>query len=279
MTTVKKILAIILTSCAGLLAALLILPRVGEIIDHIRYERTMRVYEKYMEEQIRAHSTPSVQRVSGSCYNLIILDESGSMHGLEEATIAGANGTIASIRSAADSLPDLRQYLTMVTFSARTEGDIVRVRNYMTPIEEVGDLRHGDYMPEGGTPLYDAVGIMLTRMSQSVPGESAVLVTIITDGLENASTRYSAGKLAEVIGGLEDRGWTFTYLGANQDAVLEAGKIGVSNAVTYTADVDGLDRMYRKETMSRLRYYDRVSTAGSGRERKKAGDGYFEDND
>lgn len=278
MTMVKKTLAIILASCVGLLAALVILPHAGEIIRLCRYEKNIRKYQKQIKEKINAMSSPALKGGEGSCYNLIILDESGSMGGLERATIAGANGTVASIRAAADSIPDLRQYLTMVTFSTRMQGDTLHVLNDMTPIAEVRDLIPGDYRPEAMTPLYDAVGDMLTRMSQTVPEESAVLVTIITDGLENASRRYSSENLRKMIGMLEERGWTFTYLGANQDAILEAGKIGVSNAMDYAADEDGLDLMYRSDRASRMRYYGRVRTAGSGRERKKAGDGYFEDN-
>ena len=278
MTTVKKTLAIILASCVGLMAAFVILPHAGDIIRQFRYERSLREHQKAMTEHINALNSPLLKGGDGSCYNLIILDESGSMHGLEDATIAGANETIASIRAAADSLPGLRQYLTVVAFSTREEGDTLHVLNDMTPIAEVKDLEHGDYMPDAMTPLYDAVGDMLTRMSLSVPEESAVLVTIITDGYENASQRYSPGNLKQMIGILEERGWTFAYLGANQDAILEAGKIGISNAMTYVADEHGLARMYRVERNSRLRYYGRLSTAASRHERKKAGDGYFEDN-
>lgn len=278
MTTVKKTLTIILASCAGLLAILVILPHVDDIIRHCRYERAFRKSQKAIAENIRSMSQSVLKGGEGSCYNLIILDESGSMTGLEEATIAGANETISAIRAAADSLPELKQYLTMVTFSTRSRGDTLHVLNDATPIAEVKTLSPEDYRPEAMTPLYDAVGDILVRMNSIVPEESAVLVTIITDGLENASCRYTSDNLAQMIGMLEERGWTFTYLGANQNAILEARKIGVSNAMNYDADVDGVKKMYGREKGSRIKYYDRLSTTKSRMDRMNAGKDYFEDN-
>ena len=278
MTTVKKTFAIILSSCVGLLAILVILPHVDDIISHYRYEKAIRKSQKAIAEGIRSINHSALKGGEGICYNLIILDESGSMEGLEEATIAGANETISAIRAAADSIPELKQYLTMVTFSTRSKGDILHVLNDADPISVVRSMTRDDYGPDGGTPLYDAVADMLLRMNSIVPEESAVLVTIITDGLENASCRYTSESLSQMIGMLEERGWAFTYIGANQDAILEASKIGVSNAMNYDANVEGVRKMYGTDSYSRGRYYGRIKSSRTRTDRKKASKNYFEDN-
>lgn len=63
----------------------------------------------------------------------------------------------------------------------------------------------------------------------------------------------------------------FTYIGANQDAIFETGKIGISNAMNYDANVDGLKKMYQNESNSRRQYYERRRSASSQEEKRQAG--------
>ena len=72
---------------------------------------------------------------------------------------------------------------------------------------------------------------------------------------------------------LDEKDWVFTYIGANQDAVLEAGKIGIHNAMNYDADERGVREMWKKENSSRLRFMEGART-GTAKERLKRG--YFE---
>ena len=123
-------------------------------------------------------------------YNLIILDESGSMGSIYEQALGGANETIQTIRAAQTSADDQKQFLTFVTFDS---GDRESVRTIIDtkPIEQVKDLTRDDYRPNGCTPLYDAMGRSLTALEQKVTDDDQVLVTIITDGMENSSREYS----------------------------------------------------------------------------------------
>ncbi|WP_230117168.1 VWA domain-containing protein [Arthrobacter sp. Bi83] len=98
--------------------------------------------------------------------------------------------------------------------------------------------------PRGSTALHDAMvrligeaGAELAAMpAHERPG--TVLVAVLTDGHENAS-REANGAMVK---GLVERqqmqwGWQFTYLGANQDAVLTAQGLGIraEDALTYAA--------------------------------------------
>lgn len=294
MTTEKKIFAIILASCATLFFLLVGSTFVKLAIWEKKMEKQAqeRALEREMElkEIVQQREKQAQERKkqlldclksspccgSGRCYNLIILDESGSMQGLIEETLTGANETIAAIKVAADSIPDLKQYLSVVTFTTRVDEDTVKILSSMIPVPKMRYLDTEDYHPSGNTPLYDAVGEMLMRLAPIIPEDAAALVTIITDGEENASRRYTSYDIQGMIGVLEERGWTFAYIGANQDAILEAGKIGVSNALNYDANKDGVLNMMNDERYSRIQFYRRLRSALSRKDRHDAGVNYFQ---
>lgn len=96
-------------------------------------------------------------------YNLIILDESGSMSGIYEQALGGANETIQTIRTAQSSAADQKLFLTFVTFDSGA-GESVRTVIDTIPIDQVKDLAKDDYRPNGCTPLYDAMGKSLTAL-------------------------------------------------------------------------------------------------------------------
>ena len=83
-------------------------------------------------------------------------------------------------------------------------------------------------------------------------------VTIITDGYENDSIEWDGASVKKLIDRLRKNGWVFTYIGANQDAALEAGKIGVRNSLTFEATIEGTAKMFAFEKQSRQRWNKRV---------------------
>ena len=65
---------------------------------------------------------------------------------------------------------------------------------------------------------------------------------ITTDGMENASRRYTAEEVRRMIERQKSLyGWEFLFLGANIDAVQTAGRfgIGADRAVDYNSDAQG----------------------------------------
>ena len=203
-------------------------------------------------------------------YNLIILDESGSMSSIYEQALGGANETIQTIRSAQASSNDQKQFLTFVTFDS---GSIEPVRTIIDtlPIDEVKDLTRDDYHPRGCTPLYDAMGISLTELEKKVTQNDQVLVTIITDGMENSSCKYSGFTIRRLVKRLRSKGWTFVYIGANQDAIEVAKQMNIDNAMNFYANREDTQRMWKDYRESTDCYYEKV------RQSRKRGERGYED--
>ena len=203
-------------------------------------------------------------------YNLIILDESGSMLSIYDQALGGANETIQTIRSSQAASSDQKQFLTFVTFDS---GNYEPVRTIIdtVPIDQVKDLTRDDYRPNGCTPLYDAIGKSLTALEQKVTADDQVLVTIITDGMENSSREFSGASVCEIVKRLRDKGWTFVYIGANQDAVEVARHLNIDNAMNFSATHEDTRRMWDEYRESTSCYYEKVRMA------KMRGERVFED--
>lgn len=191
-------------------------------------------------------------------YNLIILDESGSMDAIKEQAYSGANETIHTIRAAQNENPDDNQMIALVTFDTGANRPAVRTIIDCDRIENVQDLTPDQYQPYGGTPLYDAMGFSITALKELVKEGDNVLVTVITDGFENSSRYYSAEMIKELVNSLSAKGWVFTYIGANQDSEQTAHGLGISSAMDFEASAAGTGMMYRKMSSSHRRYYNRV---------------------
>ena len=120
-------------------------------------------------------------------YNLIILDASGSMYSIRNEAIAGVVETIQTIRTAQEENADQEQMLSLVVFNGKR---IATVYDRM-PITKVSDFNEKDYQPTDNTPLYDAMGDSITNLQRYIDEEENALVTIITDGYENASREWN----------------------------------------------------------------------------------------
>ena len=125
-------------------------------------------------------------KVADRVLNLIILDESGSMSGLEKVSVDGVNETIQTIKSSYEQLPEQKQLMTFVTFSDKY-GKPYRKRFELADISTVDTYQLSEYQPGGTTPLYDTMGETLTELEKVATENDIVLVTIITDGYENSS--------------------------------------------------------------------------------------------
>lgn len=185
-------------------------------------------------------------------FNLIILDESGSMCCIERQALNGLNETLQTIRKTQEKYPEQEQLVSIVPF----ETSNIRLLRDKISIREVKDLRPNEYNPGGGTPLYDAIGFGIQSIRKSVGESDSVLVTIITDGEENSSREYSGKAIGMIIDELKEKGWMFTYIGANQDAVKVAMTINISNALNFVQDDDGTKEMFEKERRSRERFFE-----------------------
>lgn len=193
-------------------------------------------------------------------YNLVILDESGSMHGLEKMSVDGVNETIQTIKSAAQAHPEQKQMFSFITFSGRLYDEKpYRVHTLLSEISEVKEFPVESYCPSGCTPLWDTMGIALSTLERVVKENEIALVTVITDGYENASREFSGKMIQEIVQRLDKKGWVFTYIGANQDAIMEASKLGIRNSLNFDASEEGTRKMWDKEKKSREIFFQKVS--------------------
>ncbi|MCD8203155.1 MAG: VWA domain-containing protein [Prevotella sp.] len=193
-------------------------------------------------------------------YNLIILDESGSMSGVTHQTISGCNETLNTIRSAQKLHGDTQdQYVSIYAFQS---GGPVPSRYLIKnrPIDEAKDITGNDYQPNGCTPLYDAVGSTLVDLKTLVDTKDFAIgaVTIITDGMENSSRQYTREKVVRMIDALKEMGWNFNFIGANIDVQGTAQSLHIDNALEFQQDDDGMKEMFRRERSSRMKYNRKV---------------------
>lgn len=162
-----------------------------------------------------------------STHIFCILDKSGSMGFIQKATIDGYNEYIGGLKKTKGA----KFHLTL--FDTRVTQPIVN-----TEIKHVARLDADGYRPDGGTALYDAVCGTLNKAKNKVGKNDKALVVIITDGQENSSREYGQKDMAKLVEELTDKGnWTFTYLGANQDAWATASQWGFNkgNVATFNA--------------------------------------------
>jgi uncharacterized protein YegL len=210
-------------------------------------------------------------------FNLIILDESGSMRSIKKPALDGLNETLQSIRTAQKTHKDLQQhYVTLVTFNSN--GIKIRTIFDQVTVSGIRKLKSRDYQPYDGTPLYDAMGNSLSKLRNQLnkKEKNQVLVTIITDGKENDSQEYSGKRIKNLVKKLKKSGWVFTYIGANQDVDAVAGSLSINNRMRFDADETGVQRMIYTGIRCRIAFYDRVSESLSD-EDVDLQNGFFED--
>ena len=190
-------------------------------------------------------------------FNLVILDASRSMETIYTQALTGVNETLATIRMAQKEHPELQQFVTLASFSA---GEHFLNRIYSAkPIAEARNITKEDYPLLGCTALYDAMGTCISELQQKVTHGDRVLVTVITDGYENASREYNQASVKALTEKLGKQGWTFAYIGANQDAMAVSHDLGIKNAMNFEATVCGTVAMSQKLNNSRSRWFDRIA--------------------
>lgn len=191
-------------------------------------------------------------------YNVIILDKSGSMSSIARQAVDGVNETIGLIKSAQEKNPDQKHTVTLVAFC----GCELRTIYDNVPAAKVRTLTDRDYRPCCMTPLYDAIGTTISRVHalKSQERESLALVTIITDGYENASHEFSLRSIKALIESYKEQGWQFTYIGADHDVEQVSFSLSIDHNLKFDKTEAGTRAMFAKERKSRNRWLGKVET-------------------
>ena len=173
-----------------------------------------------------------------------IIDRSGSMKGKEEDTIGGINSAIESLKEDLDNNVDIK--ITMKFFDHESYLLFKDI-----DINDVRPLKQSDLRPRGQTALLDAIGSTLKYYIQQKVNNpqyfDSCVIYVSTDGLENSSKIYNNNTIKDNIEIAKGLGIVLLYLGANQDAILEAQKFGLDEglALNYTEDRSSMTAAYR----------------------------------
>lgn len=207
--------------------------------------------------------TTSPSTAKTTVFNLIILDESGSMDSVCHQTISGCNETLATVRAAAAAYPDkLHSLVSIYTFKSDAGVPSRYLVKNANP-NEVKDITLKDYTPLGCTPLLDAVGSTMSELMAvaAIHEDATAIVTIITDGEENSSSQYNWQQVARIISQAKELGWTINLIGANIDVDAMASIINIDNRMAFTADEEDVNRMFGDFNSSARNHY---SNLGAG---------------
>jgi len=174
---------------------------------------------------------------------VFILDRSGSMGGLEADTIGGFNGMIEKQKK-----EEGEAYVSTILFDNESEVIHDRVK-----LSEIRPMTEEDYYVRGCTALLDAIGDAVKHISnihkyarpEDVPAHTMFVIT--TDGMENASRKYTYKEIKKLIGKQNELGWEFLFIGANIDAVEVAERVGISKERTanYVSDSVGTSMVFQ----------------------------------
>lgn len=159
-----------------------------------------------------------------------IIDRSGSMHSIVDDAIGGFNAFLEDQKKV-----DGEATLTFVQFD--NEYEVVHENK---PLNDVPNLDLNTYVPRGSTALLDAIGRTIDTVGKRLSNTpedkrpNKVIVSILTDGEENASREYTLSKIKEMITHQKEKyNWEFIFLAANQDAFSEGFKLGIDSKDTF----------------------------------------------
>jgi len=205
----------------------------------------------------------------------VVLDRSGSMSGIADEVVGGFNEWLADQRKVEGD--------TTITLAQFDSEDPFEVLIDAVPLREVTDFERSSFQPRGATPLYDAIGRMIShadagiarRLELAIDGEDQVMV-IITDGLENDSREQTRSTVFDLIEDRKKQGWVFVFIGANQD-VYETGadlSVPVGNSMSFEATGEGTEGLFARLSESTANY-----RTSSREERTSRSDRFFSTDD
>jgi uncharacterized protein YegL len=157
----------------------------------------------------------------------IILDRSGSMISIKKETIEGYNKFLQAHKSEGTNVT-----ISLVQFD--NEYELVYEEK---KIKRKYYLNDSSFSPRGSTALFDAIGKTIEGVDLRIKKykiEPQVIVAIITDGCENDSKLYSLLEIkTKIKNRINKHNWNFVYLGANQDAIFEGNRLGISSDCSH----------------------------------------------
>lgn len=189
------------------------------------------------------------------------------MASIKPTIINGFNELVQSIKGIQEQFSEQEHYISMVTFN----GLGTKVLHFMDDVRKLNTINSENYKPDSMTPLYDAMGFSFSKMQKVLESTNDynVLVTILTDGEENASKEYSGIAIKKMIEELSEGNWTFTYIGTDHDVEKFASNISIKNSMVFDKNSDGIKTMFKNDYNSRVRFSRNIN------EKKEFKENYF----
>lgn len=190
-------------------------------------------------------------------YNLVILDRSGSMMPLREVAVQGYNETLDVIRAAQQQYNLEQQNLVTLTLFNHLVTDVYDCDT----VQNLPNLLMQDYRPEGMTAMLDAIGLSLSKLQRKLNKleNATAVVTIISDGLENASRIYSLSRVAKLIDSLKNQGVMFVFMGTNQNVQQTAEALHIDDYKIFEYSTEGMKEAWQSGIDASADYYERMS--------------------
>lgn len=190
-------------------------------------------------------------------YNLVILDRSGSMMRLREVAVQGYNETLDVIRAAQQQYNLEQQNLVTLTLFNHFVTDVYNCDT----VQDLPNLLMQDYRPDGMTAMFDAIGLSLTKLQRKLNKleNATAVVTIISDGLENASRIYSLNDVAKLIDSMKNQGVMFVFMGTNQNVQQTAEALHIDDYKIFEYSTEGMKEAWQSGIDASADYYERMS--------------------
>lgn len=182
----------------------------------------------------------------------MVVDESGSMSGLWDSTIAGFNEYVDTLRK---TLGDHDVHFSAIKFDSSYGVTKLQVG---APIKDAIRLDRNNYCPKGGTPLLDAVGRTI-QATDEVAGKnkaSKIIVVIQTDGEENSSHDFKLDQIKSMVEERQGKGWEFVFIGAGINAFAAGTSFGIQalNTMSYGANEANTRAMFGATACNSVAY-------------------------
>jgi hypothetical protein len=189
-------------------------------------------------------------------HNLIILDESGSMEPIKTTIIQGFNELVQTIQGIERQFPEQEHFISFISFNGLGQ----KLLHFIDPVSKLKQIDDKTYQPDATTPLFDAMGFSINKLKHSLQGQTDynVLVTILTDGEENASKEYSGNNIKILVEELKQNRWTFTYIGTDHDVEKIANSLSINNTMIFEKNDADIKRMFMKEHSARFKYSEKI---------------------
>jgi len=198
-----------------------------------------------LSEPLEARSDSAV-KAEGALELGIVLDQSASMSGLVNETMAAFNALVDEQRATSEGTA-----LSLALFNHS-----IKLLYDGLSIGEVEPLSGELYKPSGGTALNDAIGSTIQTIGKRTRRGTRVLIAILTDGAENASQRFSKADILQMITYRRTTyDWQFIFIGPPEalDYALSIG-IPISNVVSFSADSAGITAIMARLSKSMKAY-------------------------